>query len=247
MVAEKTLRDLLHEDGLNKTNQLLLILAVDCDTPKHLSKIRALGKGAGIPEVGNWNISSFLKATNGLAVKLPDGWVLSSKGRKYIQSAFKNLSGQSKPTTVIAAELRKHLGLIKDANTLAFLDEAIRCYEVSPPLYRAGVVLSWVGAMSVLYNYVLRHRLNDFNIEAKKRDLKWKDANSADGLTRMKEHNFLDVIESLGILSKNVKQELQNNCLQLRNSCGHPNNFQVGEHKAAGHLETLIQNVFSRF
>jgi hypothetical protein len=63
----------------------------------------------------------------------------------------------------------------------------------------------------------------------------------------MKEHDFLDVLNAIGVLGKNVKQELQNNCLQLRNSCGHPNSFKVGEHRVAAHIETLIQNVFSKF
>jgi hypothetical protein len=101
--------------------------------------------------------------------------------------------------------------------------------------------------MSVLYDYVVKRKLADFNAEAKRRDSKWRDARSADGLGRMKEHDFLDIIEAVGVIGKNVKQELQNNCLQLRNSCGHPNTFQVGEHRAAAHLETLIQNVFSKF
>lgn len=68
-----------------------------------------------------------------------------------------------------------------------------------------------------------------------------------DGLARMKEHDFLDVLHAIGVLGKNVKQELQNNCLQLRNSCGHPNNFKVGEHRVAAHIEILILNVFSKF
>jgi hypothetical protein len=62
----------------------------------------------------------------------------------------------------------------------------------------------------------------------------------------MQEFDFLNVIESLSIIGKNVKQELEV-CLKLRNGCGHPNSLKIGENKVAAHLETIIQNVFVRF
>ena len=247
MVSENQLRELLQDERLNKTDQLLVILGVEADIPKTVSKIRELGRTNGLPEIGQRNISALLKATHGAAILLPQGWVLSANGRKELTRKVPDMNAGATPTASIAVELRKHLGKIKDADTLAFLDASIRCYESRPPLYRAAIVLSWVGAMSVLYNHVILRRLADFNAEARKRDSKWRDAKSVDGLSRMKEHDFLDVIEALGIVGKNVKRELQNNCLHLRNSCGHPNSFQVGEHRAAAHLETLIQNVFAEF
>jgi hypothetical protein len=247
LVSEDQLRELLQDARLNKTDQLLAILGVEPEIPKTVSKIREIGRTNGLPEIAQRNVSALLKATRGVAISLPQGWVLTAKGRKELVRKVPDINIDTTPTASIAVELRKHLGKIKDADTLAFLDEAIRCYESKPPLYRAAVVLSWVGAMSVLYNHIIRDRLIDFNAEARKRDRKWRDVKAVDGFSRMREHDFLDIIEALGIIGKNVKQELQNNCLHLRNSCGHPNSFQVGEHRAAAHLETLIQNVFAKF
>ena len=229
MVSEKQLRELLQGENVNKTDQLLLILAVEPEIPKTVSKIREMGRTNGLPEIEERNVSALLKATRGAAIPLRQGWILSAKGRKALMKKLPEAIADETPTVSIAVELRRHLGRIKDADTLAFLDEAIRCYESKPPLYRAAVVLSWVGAISVLYNHVIQHRLVDFNGEARKRDLKWRDAKAVDGLSRMKEHDFLDIIEALGTIGKNVKQELQNNCLHLRNSCGHPNSFQVAK------------------
>ena len=62
----------------------------------------------------------------------------------------------------------------------------------------------------------------------------------------MREANFLVVLEAISVLGKNVKQELDI-CLQLRNSCGHPNSLQIGENKVFVHIEMLILNVFSKF
>jgi len=62
----------------------------------------------------------------------------------------------------------------------------------------------------------------------------------------MKEHDFLDVLESISLIGKNVKQELQQS-LQLRNACGHPNSLKIGVNKVSSHIEILILNVFSKF
>jgi hypothetical protein len=247
LVSEDQLRELLQDARLNKTDQLLAILGVEPEIPKTVSKIREMGRTHGLPEISQRNVSALLKATRGAAIPLPQGWILASKGRNHLVKKIPEVSAAGAPSASIAVELRKHLRKITDQDTLAFLDEAIRCYESRPPLHRAAVVLSWIGAISVLYNHVLQQRLQDFNDEARKRDIKWRDAKTVDGLSRMREHDFLDVIEALGIIGKNVKQELQNNCLHLRNSCGHPNSLRVGEHRTAAHLETLIQNVFAKF
>jgi hypothetical protein len=223
---------------------VLSLLLLSSEHPKQLADIRALGVRVGLPEIRKWNISTLLTAAKGQAIKLPDGWILASKARHELAKMVSPASA-SKPTPPLLATLRTHSAKLTSADTKAFLDEAIACCEAG--LYRAAVVLSWVGAVSVLYEHVVKHKLNEFNTEAQHRDAKWRPAKNSDGLARMKEHDLLDVLNAISVLGKNVKQELQNNCLQLRNSCGHPNNFKVGEHRVAAHIETLIQNVFSKF
>jgi len=88
--------------------------------------------------------------------------------------------------------------------------------------------------------------LTKFNAEAVKKFPKWKDATTADDLTRMKEADFLEVLASSSIIGKNVKHEL-GACLTFRNGCGHPNSLKVGEQRVAAHIETLILNVFKNY
>jgi hypothetical protein len=97
--------------------------------------------------------------------------------------------------------------------------------------------------VSVLYRHVLSNCLPAFNTEATRRDAKWKTAKNADDLALMKEHDFLNVLEAISVVGKSVKLELQN-CLTLRNGCGHPNSFKVGPNRVAAHIETLVLNVF---
>ena len=120
---------------------------------------------------------------------------------------------------------------------------------LTPPDPFLSFSLSWVGAVGLMYNHVITKDLASFNAEAQRRDPKWKAAQTPDDLARMKEGDFLDIIatQPLSIIGKNVKEELKNNCLQLRNACGHPSSLVIGENKVAAHLEILILNVFSRF
>ena len=111
---------------------------------------------------------------------------------------------------------------------------------------RAAVVLSWIGAVSVLQRYIVDHKLNDFNTEAVRRNSKWKEAKTTDDLGLMKEVTFLDILQAISILGKNVKQELLKG-LTLRNGCGHPNSLKLAEHKVSAHIEDLILNVYSQF
>ena len=127
---------------------------------------------------------------------------------------------------------------------MAFVEEAVQCFEAH--LYRAAVVLSWVGAVSVLYNHVLTNHKASFNSAAAKKNPKWKPANSSDDLTRMKEADFLEVCESASIIGKSVKQELQT-ALTFRHGCGHPHSLKLGEHRVSAHIESLVLNIYSQY
>lgn len=103
-----------------------------------------------------------------------------------------------------------------------------------------------VGAMDVLHQHVHQNHLAAFNAEAKRVNSKWKPAKSQDDIGKMGESDFLDRIEALSIIGKNVKAQLKG-CLDLRNGCGHPNSLKVSVNKSAAHIETLLLNVFQKF
>ncbi|MBL1321038.1 MAG: hypothetical protein COA63_008275 [Methylophaga sp.] len=242
MLDISVLKELLHQKQFTNTEKLLLCLSFEVDKPKAVSEIKEIAKKSGFRKAKDWNISSYLGKTNGLAIRVDKGWELTNSGKKRVSQ----LSGAVtlNPTPKISANLRSHLARIKDTDTVAFLDEAIRCYESK--LYRAAIVMSWVGAASLLYDYVINNKLNAFNTEAVRRDPKWKAANKKDDLSKMKEYNFLQILCAISVLGKSVKDELEA-CLKLRNGCGHPNSLKVGESRVASHIETLMLNVFSKY
>lgn len=242
MVDNEQLKEQLHKTSLTNTDKLLICLAVDVNTPKSIKDIKSTAKSAGLRKIETWNVSDYLSKSKGLAIRTNDGWELTNGGKKHVIKLIG--PAQKKAVPQIVSKLRKHLPNITSIETKEFLDEAIKCFESK--LYRAAVVLSWVGAISLLYDHVIHSKLKEFNAEARKRNPKWKDAITKDDLACMKEYEFLQVINSISIIGKSVKDELES-CLKFRNGCGHPNSLKIGEGRVSGHIESLILNVFSVF
>ena len=236
-----SLKDILHQYGLTNTDRLLICLAVDVNRLKSIKEIITLAGKGGLHQKGN--VSLYLSRSRGKAVRINNkGWVLTREGKAYVS---KLIAPFIKPVvTKVASSLRSHLAQIKEPNTHKFIEQSIQCFEAG--FYRAAVVLSWIGGISVLQEHVRKNELSAFNIEAIRRFPKWKPAKTKDDLARMKEKNFLGVLEGISVIGKSVKDELEG-CLKLRNGCGHPNSLKIAEHRVSSHLETLILNVFSQF
>ena len=242
MLAEASLKDLLSNQEYSRTEKLLLCLAVDDASPKSVAQVRTLAVDAGLTEAKKWNVSDILSRAKGSVIKTKDGWELNSEGRHAVGELAGTFVGSVAPR--VAAGLRHHLPKIGSAAARDFVEESVKAFEFR--LFRAAVVLSWVGAVAVLHEHVFQNQLSTFNAEAFRRSQKWKTAKSTDDLGRMTEYEFLQVLESISLIGKNVKTELEG-ALKLRNGCGHPNSLALGEAKVAAHLETLLLNVFARF
>ncbi len=239
MIDTSALKNLLHGAGLQRRQKLLLCLGVSPLAPRKAADVRSIAVGAGLTAAKKWNISDVLAELPGLAVRTSAGWELTDAGRVEVG----NLAGAT-VVPAAASKLRTQAAKIASADVRAFVEEAIGCVEQQ--LDRAAVVLSWVGALAVMYDHVVAKHLTAFNIEAKRRNPKWKDAKTADDLALMDEYIFLQVLQAISVLGKSVKTELEG-CLKLRNGCGHPNSLKVGPHRVNSHVETLILNVFTQF
>ena len=243
MLERELLKDLLHNRDFARKDKLLLILATDAAAPKTVAQIRKIAVDYGLRAAKQWNISDILARGDATAIRTSTGWELNSDGKARVAALTGTPAGSS-PAVQAAVDLRAHLSAVSQPDTLAFLDEAITCLEAGA--LRAAVVLTWVGAVALLYDFVVTNHLAALNSEATRRDSRWKAAKNADDLARMKENDFLDVLEAISVLGKNVKQELQG-CLKLRNACGHPNSLKLGERRVSAHIEILILNVFTQF
>jgi hypothetical protein len=231
---------------LSNTDKLLICLAVDAENAKPVKEVRGLAVSAGLRAAKNWNISSVLSRAKELCANTTAGWALTANGHQHVARIAGPL--MNSPIPKVASSLRASLAKITKPDTQVFVDEAIACFEGRQ--YRAAAVLSWVGAVAVLYDHVVAHELTRFNVEATKRATNpkhpWRPAKTADDLALMKEGEFLIILEHLSIIGKSVKKQLEKG-LDLRNGCGHPNSLKIAEHVVSSHIEVLILNVFSCF
>lgn len=238
---DSALKNALHISGLTQTDKLLILLLGDDGTPKKPAQLRVKGKDLGLRAIKDWNISLLFSRSKGAAIAVPEGWELTVKGRQHLAGL-----GITSDHVVVqqATALRKLLPKIKSEKNREFLAEAVSCFEHKN--LRAASVLAWIGAVSLLYDHVFQHALAKVNAEWIKRHVKNKPVVTIDDFSDIKEFDFLDLIETAGVIGKNVKLELKQ-CLQFRNGCGHPNNLVVGETRVASHIETLINNVYQKF
>lgn len=242
MLTIEQLKQAVHKKGITKTD-VALLCAASGGSSISTAAIKKLALDAGFRGAKQTNFGAHLNSAADKVFRTPNGWELTDAGRKHVaQIAAQGLS--TSPAALEAQNLRSLLSKLKNEDARAFLTEAIVCAEQS--LLRAAVVLSWVGAMALLYETVFDQHIKAFNAEAVRRDQKWKEAKTIDDLGKMKEATFLEITESLSIIGKNVKQELEL-CLKLRNGCGHPNSLRIGSNKVAAHLEVLAFNVYAKF
>lgn len=232
----------MHEPKVSNQTRALLCLALEHTDARPLGEVRTAAINAGWPGAKTVNLSDYLGRAKGLAIKTPDGWKLTPGGRDFIEAQAKKT--KSAVPTSLTKSLRAQLSKISSADTRDFVEEAIECAERG--LWRSAVVLSWVGALAVLYDFVHKNKLPELNAEAARRNAKWKPATSVDDLARLEEYEFLQILAAISVIGKNVKTELEG-CLKLRNGCGHPNSLKVADAKVAAHLETLLLNVFAKF
>lgn len=239
-LAISDLKRLLHGEYA-RIDKLLIVLA-SFDHPCQVKDVKLRAREAGFREPGHWNVSAYLVASKGKAIRTPEGWEISEAGRGHLAAV--GVSFDRAGHASVATDLRRQLSGIPDPDTRSYVEEAVSCYEAG--FYRSAIIMSWVGAVAVMYGNVHTHHLRAFNREATRRNQRWRSAKTTDDLSRMKESVFLDIIGSLSIIGRNVKTQLKA-CLDRRNACGHPSSLQIRANTAAHHLEVLLLNVFQRF
>lgn len=249
MLTLDQLKIWLNKKELSRADKCLVILCA-FDAPSSVKDLISKANSAGLRGIDKWNVTQVLKRTNGLAINLPEGWELSDAGKQHLNSLG---IGDINPTKVhLATELRNALAKIKDEQTKAYVEETIQCFEFG--LFRSAIVMSWVAAFHIIKLQIINDSkvLSDFNKEGTQRVLKaggkkiWKDVKTTDDLSLIKEAEVLDMLVAISFLGKNPKNHLVD-CLDKRNSCGHPNSYVVGPMIVSSHIETLILNVFAKY
>jgi hypothetical protein len=157
------LANLLATKGIDRKHAVLLTLAA---TPHHLmpKDIRALASKNGFQRIKKWNVSQLLADLKGCVARYEDGWAINDHGKSLLSDLGLY---ESTPTKNSQLKLREHLLKIADEQTRDFVSETVRALEYG--LLRSAIVLSWIGAVSLLHGSVLANHLASFNLELAKR------------------------------------------------------------------------------
>ncbi|NOJ50374.1 hypothetical protein [Bradyrhizobium archetypum] len=245
------LRESLARRDVSKTDKYLLIIAMH-DGPMKANDIRAVARQNGWKDGSGSLPGNFLRQTKN-AIYLPNGWTVTEACKKSL--ADRGLLNPAGVLTPVTHALERYLTDVHDPDRARFIEEAIQC--VKNKAYRSAIVLIWVGAVYLLYQHVLNNKLAEFNQEGRRRSEKnqknekiqkkeWKDKVSVDDLASLREAEFLNMLEHIGVLTKAEHKELQS-CLDRRNTAGHPNSASFEEVTVGAHIYELISKIYSKY
>lgn len=244
MLDSVWLTNVLQRTDLSKTDKLLAIL-LDEEVPEKSNKeIRRICNLMEFPVTPSDVRAHFQRPLHqGKVTYSAKQWRLTAFGQTYL--AEKGLLPESYSFVVIAEPvLSIPVGQVKNPDRQEFLWEALQCLEEK--LYRSAVVMSWLGAMAILYDFVVKNELERFNTEGAFQNPVWQNVSSVDDLSRLKEVDFLRIIGMMGLIEEAVEQELKE-CLKRRIRCGRPNANQINKQVVAQHIDILVLNVYAKF
>jgi len=181
--------------------------------------------------------------TKPIFVKSSKGYRLERTRREQIEAELQ----KRKPAAKAMADLRQLLPKLKSQSEKDFLEEAIRCLENDAP--RGAIVLTWILTLDHLYEYIIKHKLADFNAAlAKNTDKRVKVTvlSSKDDFGDIPENKFIEFSRAARIISNDVRKILDTK-LGIRNSSAHPSTIKVSETKAAEFVEDLVLNVIGKY
>lgn len=232
----------LFDKGVGRGDKALLLLA-DLEGRGSVRSIREHGIAVGFRDAAKWNLSDVLKNQQPRCLLMAGAWSLTEQGWKHLREA--GLLTSSPIVTKTGGMLERQAAALTDRNRRAFVEEAVACFNGGQ--WRACIVLSWVGAMRVIQEHVVNRHLSAFNQASTARyKAHYKPAISVEHLSRYQEADVLQLCEDIGVIDKSMKKHLVE-CLDRRNTSGHPNNVSFNDHTVAHHVEFLVNNVYGRY
>jgi hypothetical protein len=210
-----------------------------------VEKLRVVIRKAKIPRAASLNLADVLSKSAPYVDTIgKEGhrflWALTSTGQKHVRTLV-NLPVVEVEIENDVTSLRQLLKKITDSDTLDYIDEGIKCLSINA--LRACVVFLWAGVVKKIRDSVMSCGAATINPLVLKYDPKARQVKNIDDLVYIKESILLLVAQDLGIFDKNERGILEN-CLDLRNKCGHPGKYKIGPKKVSSFIEDIVGIVF---
>jgi hypothetical protein len=167
-------------------------------------------------------------------------WALTPTGQDRVRQLL-NLPVNDIEVENDVVALQALINNVGDEDVADYLAEAVKCLQVNA--LRATVVFAWSGAIKKIRDDVFVCGAAAADVAVKKHDSKAKNISKADDLVLVKEATLLLAAQDLGLYDKNQRAVLED-CLNLRNKCGHPGKYKLGPKKVSSFIEDLVGIVF---
>jgi hypothetical protein len=142
--------------------------------------------------------------------------------------------------------LRKYFPRINSEEQRNFIGEAVACLRIDAR--RACIIMIWSATIDHLYEFILTHKLNDFNAALRRRPGRYSTLiiTTKEDFHDIRDQVFIEVCRSSNIISNDVRKILDEK-LGIRNSCAHPSLIKIHLTKVVNFIEDLIDNVIIKY
>jgi hypothetical protein len=167
-------------------------------------------------------------------------WNLTDSGRERIRQIL-GLPAADIEIEHDVGTLEKLVAKIQDGDVENYLDEAVRCLQVSG--LRACVVFVWSASIRTIQQRLMAKGAAAATAAVQKHDPKARPIRNIDDFAYVRDATVLLAAKDLGVFDKAEKDTLEE-ALDLRNRCGHPSNYRPGVKKVSSFLEDVISILF---
>lgn len=190
------------------------------------------------------NVSQYLSDMEERKQLLRDGRGFYLEGS--VRAQYDAKYGEHHITLNIRQMVKELPDRVPDVAERDFMKEALICLRHDAA--RAAIIMIWNIAFYHLCNYVLRHKLAEFNNAYRNRYAKkWHDAkvqaitNYDDFSVDLRESEVIEICKSANIINPNLHKILTEK-LGKRNAAAHPSTVHVTQVQAEAFIDELIRN-----
>jgi hypothetical protein len=205
------------------------------------AEVKSALVAAKIPKAKTWNVNDVLgKSAPFVHAPGADGGVflfeLTDTGERAVRDQLGLPTAEPEVEHDVGA-LQHLAASLSDEQVKSYISEALTCLQIGA--LRATVVFVWTGAVATLRDTVWAHGAPAIDAAVKAHRPNAPDFKKKDDFAYVNDANLLQVAQDLAVVDKTQKQRLQE-ALDLRNSCGHPSKYSVGEKKVSAFIEDVV-------
>lgn len=208
--------------------------------------IRAGLVRARVPKATKVNVSQVM-ARAGQYVDSPGAsggkklWGLTDTGEDFVRELLE-LPIVNKQVQHDVDALTKLAAGISDDHVCGYVEEALTCLRFGAR--RATVVFLWAGAVWTLQSEALQKGGSAVTAALRKHQPKAREIKTIEDFGWINDATFLLAATDLALVDKS-QATILGQALDLRNACGHPTKYTVGENKVSSFIEDLVNIVWT--